>query len=115
MKNKHYDTLQGLLKQAKPRLASTHQVTFKNVFGAVAAYVNGNIFISCGTFGVALKLPPEIIDKLFHEKDVKHLKYFSKGHIKKEYAVLPKRIIDDIPQFKKLVEKSIEYTLRRTS
>ncbi len=29
------------------------------------------------------------------EKGVKHLKYFPKGHVKKEYAVLPKRILED--------------------
>ena len=111
MENKYYDKLLILIKQAKPRL-KPHHLTFKNVFGAVAGYVDDCIFISCGTFGVALKLPPEILDKVFNEKDVKYLKYFSKGHIKKEYVVLPKRIIDDIPQFKKLIDKSIEYALR---
>jgi hypothetical protein len=35
------------------------------------------------------------------------LRYFPKGHIKKEYAVLPKRILEDKPQFKRLLEKSI--------
>ena len=107
MKDVYLKQLTKLLKQARPRLSSTRQLSFKNVFGAVAGYVNGRIFISCGTFGVALRLPPEMLDILFREKDVKHLKYFPKGHVKKEYAVLPKRILNNKARFKKLVDISI--------
>ena len=53
----------------------------------------------------------EKLKELFERKDVKQLRYFSKCHIKKEYAVLPKRILKDKKQFKKLVDKSIEYVL----
>ena len=101
-----------LLKQTRPRLATTHQLTFKNVFGAVAGYVNGRIFISCGKFGLALRLPPEILNDLFKDKGVRRLKYFPNGHVKKEYAVLPNRMIEDRQLFKKLLDKSIEYSLR---
>ena len=71
--------------------------------------MNGNIFISCGTFGVALRLPPAPLERVFREKGVKHLQYFPKGHIKKEYAVLPKRILEDKKQFGALVEISLSY------
>ncbi len=107
MKDIYLKQLTVLLKQARPRLAVTHRLEFKNVFGAVGGYVNGRIFISCGTFGIALRLPQETLGTLFREKDVKHLKYFPKGHIKKEYAVLPKRILNNRAQFKKLVDISI--------
>ena len=107
MKNVYLKQLTKLLKQARPRLSSTRQLSFKNVFGAVAGYANGRIFISCGMFGVALKLPPKTLGTLFKKTDVKHLKYFPKGHIKKEYAVLPKRILNNKAQFKKLVDISI--------
>ena len=107
MNDKYLNCLVALLKQVRPRLASTHRLAFKNVFGAVGGYVNGRIFISCGTFGVALKLPPETLDTLFQEKDVKRLKYFHNGHVKKEYAVLPKRILNNKRQFRKLLDKSI--------
>ena len=107
MNDKYLNRLTALLKRARPRLASTHRLTFKNVFGAVGGYVNGRIFISCGAFGVALKLPPETLEALLQEKGVKHLKYFRKGHIKKEYATLPNRILNNRRQFKKLLDKSI--------
>ncbi len=109
MKDTYLDQLTKLLKRARPRLASTHELEFKNVFGAVGGYVNGNIFISCGTFGVALRLPPETLERVFKEKGMKRLQYFPKGHIKKEYAVLPKRILEDTKQFGALVDISTGY------
>jgi hypothetical protein len=109
MKNKYLEGITTLLNQTHPKLSTTHQLEFKNYFGAVAGYVGGKIFISLGKFGVALRLPPETLERIFKEKGVKHLKYFPNGHIKKEYAVLPKRIIENKRWFKKLVDKSILY------
>ena len=107
--NPYYNQLESLLKKVRPRLSSTHNLEFKKCFGAVAGYVNGNIFISCGKFGVALKLPPEALAMLFKEKGLKPLKYFPNGHVKKDYAVLSTRILDESPRLKKLVGKSIKF------
>ncbi len=63
----------------------------------------------CGKFGVALRLPDKTLAHLFREKDVKHLKYFAKGHIKKEYAVLPERMLRDGRRLRKLLDESIRY------
>src|ERR1700694_539927 len=87
--------LRELLRLARPRLAARHRLEFKHCFGAVAGYVDGNIFVSCGKFGVALRLPSQTLNDLFREEDVLHLKYFPNGHVKKEYAVIPNRIIED--------------------
>ena len=111
MFNKYLDKLEKLLKHICPRLHITHKLEFKNCFGAVTGYVNGNIFVSYGKFGVALKLPPETLAELFREKGVLHLKYFPNGHIKKEYAVIPQRIIDKKYHFKRLLDKSITHSL----
>ena len=111
MKADYLDTLTELLKRTHPQLAATHSLDFKNVFGAVAGYVDGNIFISCGRFGVAVRLPPTALERVFKEDGVKPLKYFPKGHIKKEYAVLPRRMLEDREQLRKLVSKSIDYVL----
>ena len=111
MYTKYLYKLENLLKDTCPRLSITHKLEFKNCFGAVTGYVNGNIFVSCGKFGVALKLPPETLAGLFREKGVLHLKYFPNGHIKKEYAVIPQRIIDKKYHFKKILDKSIKYSL----
>lgn len=109
MKNNYFNKINKLLKQTHPRHTITRRLEFKNCFGAVAGCVDGHIFISCGKFGVALRLPPETLDRLFKEKGVKHLKYFPNGHIKKEYAVLPKRMMENKQRFKGLVDRSIKY------
>ena len=111
MDNNFLNKLEVLLKQSGSNLLIDYKIEFKNSFGAVFGYVNNHIFISCGKFGVALKLPPQVLVELFREKDVSHLQYFPKGHIKKKYAVIPQRILDNSTRFKKLVDKSIHYVL----
>lgn len=106
--NPYRDELEGLLKKVRPRLSNTHDLEFKKCFGAIAGYVDGNIFISCGKFGVALKLPPETLKKLFQEEGVKPLKFFPNGHVKKDYAILSKQILNDPARLKKLFNKSIK-------
>lgn len=112
MKYNYREKIVGMLTWASPRLAATHQLDFKNVFGAVGGYVNGRIFCSCGKFGFALRLPPETLGALFRGKEAKHLRYFPSGHIKKEYAVLPLRILGDRGRMKNLIGESIRYALR---
>jgi TfoX/Sxy family transcriptional regulator of competence genes len=103
--------LADLLKVVRPRLATSHHLEFKNCFGAVAGYVNGNIFVSCGSFGLALRLPSQTLGELFREAGASPLKYFKKGHVKKEYAVIPARILGNRLRFKKLVDESIRFAL----
>ena len=111
MKNIYLKEITTLLKQTHPKLAATHKLEFKNVFGAVGGYVNGKIFISCGKFGLALRLPPDTLGVLFQQKEAEHLKYFSNGHVKKEYAVLLKRVLENKQQLNELVDESVKYTL----
>lgn len=111
MENKYLNKITTLLKQARPKLSTTHQLEFKNVFGAVGGYVNGRIFISCRKFGIALRLPSDTLDTLFQAREAKHLKYFPNGHVKKEYAVLSIRILENKQRLKKLVDESIKYVL----
>lgn len=108
--NPYRNQLESLLKKVRPRLSSTHQLEFKTCFGAVAGYVNGSIFISCGKFGVALKLPPRTLATLFKEEEVKPLKYFPNGHVKKDYAVLSNCILSEPARLKKLIDKCINFS-----
>ena len=110
VENKYQERLAKVLKQVRPRLSATRHLEFKNCFGAVAGYVDGRIFISCGKFGLALRLPPRRLAELFKERGVTPLKYFPKGHVKKEYAVIPQRILKDPARLKRLVDQSIRFT-----
>ena len=103
--------LRDLLRRAHPGLAVRHRLEFKRCFGAVAGYVDGKIFVSCGKFGVALRLPAQTLSELFREEDVLHLRYFANGHVKKEYAVIPNRIIEDQSRFNQLIDGSMKYAL----
>ena len=109
-KNKYLVKVSELVFKARPRLASSsYDLEFKYCFGAVAGYLDNKIFITCGKFGVALRLPPRSLEKIFELKGVKSLKYFKNGHIKKDYAVIPKYIMEDKIEFKKLIDKSIKF------
>ena len=112
MKNKYFQKITKLLEQASPKLTTRYRLEFKNVFGAVGGFVNGRIFISCGKFGVALRLPPKTLQSLFNKKVAKHLRYFPKGHIKKEYTVLSKRMTKNTHQFPLLIKESVKYVLK---
>ena len=59
---------------------------------------------------MVLRLPEKTLTELFLEKGVKKLKYFPNGHVKKEYAVISKRILEDPARLKKLIDHSIKYT-----
>jgi len=107
--NDYLEEITKLLERVRPKLAAEHRLELKRVFGAVGGYVNGNIFISCGKFGIALRLPPKILDRLFREIDVAPLRYFAKGHIKKQYAVIPQRLLKDKREFGKLLDESISF------
>jgi TfoX/Sxy family transcriptional regulator of competence genes len=103
------EQLQNILEQCYPQLANRHTLTFKNCFGAVAGYVDGRIFCSCGVFGIALKLPESDRDEIFSAGG-KPLRYFEKGHIKKDYAVIPQPLIADKKSMMALIKKSIKFS-----
>lgn len=108
--NDTYPTqLKGLLSQTLPQLASSDQLSFKGVFGAVGGYIDGKIFISCGNFGIALRLPPVALQDVFEADDVQPLRYFPKGHIKRGYAVIPRRILEDRALLVQLMGESVSY------
>ncbi|GMR16981.1 MAG: hypothetical protein BMS9Abin32_029 [Gammaproteobacteria bacterium] len=87
-------------------LERSYEISFKIVFGAVAAYANGKIFASCGKFGVALKLPGEVCDSLFQEGTAQPLKYFEAGHVKRNYAVLGDGLLADQKQVVRMAQQS---------
>ncbi len=114
MNAEYLKELTELLRQARPGLARAHLLEFKSVFGAVAGYADGRIFVSYGNFGFALKLAPERCATLLREKNVQPLRYFPNGHVKKSYVVLPGRIIEDFIQLGDLLDESLDFVLHAT-
>ncbi len=81
----------------------------KHFFNGAACYLNGKIFASLSPVGFALKLPERYRDELIREKGVKLLQYFPKAPIKKEYVVLPERIVTNIEVLRHWVKIGVDY------
>lgn len=84
------------------------QVECKDFFSGAAAYANGRIFMTLTPVGLAIKLPEKARTDLMG-KGATPLRYFPKAPVKKEYAVLPRTVLDDAEAMQRLVKTSIEY------
>ncbi|MFT5163588.1 MAG: hypothetical protein ACI9FJ_002184 [Alteromonadaceae bacterium] len=109
MTNNYRETVMDRVEQAAPDLSGQHRLTFKPCFGAVAGYIDDKVFITCGKFGLALRLPGATLTGLFASGQGSALKYFEKGHIKKEYAVLCPTLLEDEAGFRQLLQTAISY------
>ena len=91
---------------------------FKNVdleckhFLAELLLMRTRICITLTPAGFAVKLPEESRTALMRDKCTKHLRYFPKGPIKKDYVVLPAAMLKDMRTLRHWVEVSIEYATR---
>jgi TfoX N-terminal domain len=90
-------------------LSSKFELTFKPVFGARAAYANGRIFATCGKFGFALKLPEDVCSELISDGLASPLKYFEKGHVKRNYAVMNEDHAEMEPRLRDLIVQSARF------
>lgn len=104
-------TAGALVEQANT--GANFNITFKSVFGAVAAYADSNIFLTCGTFGIAVKLDNATCISIINEGDGEPLKYFAKGHVKKGYVVLSNDILNDPARLNDLVNAATAYVQER--
>ena len=83
----------------------------KHFFSGAAVYVNRRICMSWTPVGFAIKLPEPSRRTLINQHSAKHLRYFPKGPIKKDYVVLPKGMLEDMKTLGRLAKTSVEYTL----
>ena len=112
MTKEYLERLTELMKQVAPRRYKGIKLEIKHFFSGAAVYANGEICITLTPVGFAIKLPEESRNTLMKQKGVKHLRYFTKGHIKKDYVVLPKTMINDIKPLRHLLKTSIKYVTK---
>jgi TfoX/Sxy family transcriptional regulator of competence genes len=91
------------------KLPAGIDITFKSVFGAVGVYADGGIFMTCGKFGLGLKLDDQTCELLLQSGDGEPLKYFDKGHVKRNYVVLADDVTGDAGRLQALVNKSLAF------
>ncbi|MFV1997468.1 MAG: TfoX/Sxy family protein [Acidiferrobacterales bacterium] len=107
----YLDQLSIIMKQATRRRFKDVDLECKHFFSGAAVYADGRICISLTPVGFAIKLPDKSRNMLLKDKGVKHLRYFPKGPIKKDYIVLPKELLEDTKVLRRWVKESIEYAL----
>lgn len=108
MAETYLQALRSILERAGPGPDPGVAIECKHFFGGAAAYVGGRIFMSLTPTGLALKLPQEARTQLM-EAGGEPLRYFGKGPIKKEYAVLPEKLARDADALAPWIEASIRY------
>ena len=77
---------------------------------ALAAYVDGRIFLSLTPAGFALKLPPARRDELL-AMGGRPLRYFAKAPVKKAYVLLSEETIGDDRVLAGLIAESVRFCL----
>ena len=113
MAKEYLERLSELIKRAKLEKLKNAKLEIKHFFSGAAVYVNSSICITLTPVGLAIKLPEQLRNKLIKQKNAKTLRYFAKGHIKKDYAVLPESILTDIKNLRLWLKTSIEYVNRK--
>jgi TfoX/Sxy family transcriptional regulator of competence genes len=106
----HLDALRALLAAASPKLDRGIATECKHFFSGAAAYVNGRIFMTLTSVGLALKLPPESQAELTRH-GATPLRYFPQGPIKKDYVVVPEKIARDADALAPWVATSVRFAL----
>ena len=84
------------------------EILCKHFFSGAAAYVDGRIFMTLTTVGLALKLPESDRDSLF-EQGAEPLMYFPNAPVKKDYVLLPNQLMDDEAVLNGWILRSIEF------
>jgi len=91
----YFEKLDHLIKQLNLEPDIQQKTEVKHFFSGAALYIDGKICASWSPTGLAFKLAIEDVEKLINNRKAIPLKYFPKGHIKKDYAVF------ELPEEKK--------------
>lgn len=108
MAEPYLNELRSIVEQANMRCETAGDILCRHFFSGAAAYVDGHVFMTLTTVGLALKLPEDDRKTLF-EQGAKSLQYFPKAPVKKDYAVLPSRLVDDNSTLSDWISRSIDF------
>lgn len=83
----YFEKLSALLEELCIENEITKPMEVKHFFSGAALYVNKTICASWSPAGLAFKLDEQEVNKLIKDGKATPLKYFTKGHVKKGYAL----------------------------
>ena len=81
----------------------------KHFFSGAALYTNDVICATLSPAGLAFKLPEKQVSELLRSGIAVPLKYFSRGHIKKEYALFESPDLTLTNQWRKYFIEAIQF------
>jgi TfoX/Sxy family transcriptional regulator of competence genes len=100
--------LRFLIEGMAANLNRKDTIECKHFFSGAAAYVNGRIFMTLTTAGLALKLPQDSRELLMGN-GARPLRYFPKGPIKKDYVLVPRALVNDEARLAPRIRESIRF------
>jgi len=87
MAKEYFDKLSVLVNRINLEDEIELPMEVKHLFTGAALYVNNSICASWSPGGLAFKFTEQEVNKLIESGKAKPLRYFPKGHIKKDYAL----------------------------
>ncbi len=104
-----------MIKLLSPLIAGKFEgisFEYKHFFSGAALFANGKICMTLTPVGLAMKLPEQYRESLVKE-GAKKLRYFPGAPVKKEYAVLPRKLIDDQSTLNNIIEVCVNFTANK--
>lgn len=108
MAKKYFQKLSDLISKLELKKKSDRSIEVKHFFSGAALYVDGVICATWSPAGLAFKFCEQEVQKLIKNGEAKPLKYFAKGHVKKDYALFEKPEVIPQKQQKKYFLKTIQ-------
>ena len=109
MAKEYLEKLSELMKRVTLGRFGKVKLEIKHFFSGAAVYANGKICMTLTPIGFAIKLPERSRNILMKQKGAKPLRYFPNGHIKKDYVILPKSMLNDMKTLRRWIKTSVEY------
>ena len=109
MTQPYLDRLSEKLRECKPARPRGVKLECKHFFSGAALYANGRIAASLTPVGLALKLSEATRLDLYRSRKAKRLRYFAKGPVKQDNAVLSRSTAANVAAVRRLLNSSIRF------
>ncbi len=111
MAEPYLNDLSRIVERLEPIPLENVTLETKHFFSGAALYANGKICALLSPVGFAVKLPEDMRQSLISEGKADEFRFFEKGPIKREYALLSDAIVQDAKALRKLIEISAQYAV----